>query len=115
MEKVIKERAIDNEFIRELIKDEPSFEVLSLLLKQGSNINAITQKNGFNYLMDILHTVPQIKKGYKPKQELIKFLIDNGADGNLRSYLGWPHLSMWGLLLQVTSSGVFRNKTNDFN
>ncbi len=82
MEEVTKERAIDNEFITELIKDEPSFETLSFLLKSGADINAITQKNGYNCLMDLLYTVPAIKKSYKPNQEQIKFLIENGADLN---------------------------------
>lgn len=83
MENILRERDIDNELMKELIKEEPSFDRLNNLLNEGADINSLSIEDGYNCLNDIIYKIPNyINKDYKPTSELILFMIDKGADVN---------------------------------
>lgn len=83
MEQILRIWDIDNELMKELSKDSPSYDFIDGLLSKGANINSLSLSTGCNCLIDIIYTInAEINKNFNPKLELIQFMVDRGADIN---------------------------------
>ena len=72
------EKLIDKQLYDELLKNEPSLEVLDELIRNGANINAVNN-NGDSLFSEYLFYVEE------QDINLVKYLINRGADINFMS------------------------------
>lgn len=89
MEEKLRDREIDNEFMGELKKENPSFAKLKELLKAGADINSVFYIYRTNCLMDLINIWPAyFKEDINRAKNILEFMIDNGANINHLDDLG---------------------------
>lgn len=81
MQDKLRERNIDLTFMEELIKENPLFDNLTVLLRKGADVNSKYYATRSNCIMDLIYLGPAyLKDDIEKAKILIEFMINNGAD-----------------------------------
>jgi ankyrin repeat protein/L-ascorbate metabolism protein UlaG (beta-lactamase superfamily) len=102
------------------VKDN-NLQIAKLLLKSGANINISNDYNGPVVTSTISGTVLQVAINYSQSNEMVKFVIENGAKLNIKDSQGNTELHLVALKGDTEQAkilirhGIDLNTANNFN